>query len=531
MIHSGGNPLNTRRCSIVLVFLAILLASSCARNNSLDLNQLVADLLSSDTEEDLQTALQALEESQADPLEVARLLRSGPNEFPDSTPGWQVHEMQCQDGKTRNFHVFIPDSYDPSRPHPLLISLHGSVMQAGYTIEQFLFRRVMWEEVAQRDGFIILMPHGDRDAPWWSEASRQNTRDMLRWAKRACNIDENRVFLAGFSDGAAGTYWMAFHDPTPWAGFIPIYGAVTSPERGPYQCYPSNLNQRMVLASNGAAESYIRTAASLINQLQAQGISISWTLHPTEHNLVQAMAYERDRSSEFIAAATRDPHRSIIAWKTAHIETGRCDWIEVTDIRVLDQPNRVADLNLSWESEAVQFGVGIEFRGADEGFVVSGVEPGTIARELGIKNGDKLVRIDQMPVRTQMEVSIAMEAKTMGDPIEVEVLRGEENLVFQGVLPEYPPAYRRDLPTAAVFAKADGNTVEIETQNVGQLKVYVSDSMFDLTQPIQVVCNGETRFLNRIEPSLNTVLSQWIKDWDRATVFVAEIVIDLPDGG
>jgi len=509
----------------LLVAGLLLIGTGCARDDSAQLDNLMENLFAAASDAELAESMDALLAANPDPLVVAERLRTGPRSFPVQEPGWQVHEMACRDGNSRYFHVFIPDSYDPATPHPLLVSLHGSVMQAGYTIEQFLFRRVMWEAVAQRDGFIVLMPHGDRDAPWWSEASRQNTRDMLHWVKRTCNINENRVYLAGFSNGAAGAFWMAFHDPTPWAAFIPIYGAVSSAENGPYQCYPSNLNQRPVCASNGTSETYVRSAASLIAQLQAKGVSVFWALHPTAHNLIHAMAYERDRSSELMSVVERDPSRSTIAWKTAHEATGRCDWIEILSIHDDGSPTRVEDLNLSWESEAVHFGVGIEYRGTEEGFVVSGVEPGTIARTLGIKSGDKLVRIDNRSVRTQQEVSTAMETKRMGDPIEVEVRRGEEHLVLQGVLPEYPLVFRRELPTAAVYAHVDGNSIEIETQHVLALRILLSDRMFDLAQPIRVVCNGQSMYAEAVVPDLSFLLAQWAYDVDRQAVYVAAVEI------
>lgn len=292
--------------SVVLVLIAL---GSCTQAPSSNLDSLMSALFDGDNAVSTQSAIERIIDTDPDPMLVADALRQGPSSFDILEPGWQIHEFACQDGKTRLFHLLVPSSYDPAT-YTLLFSLHGSVVQPGYTVEEFVSRRSMWESTAKEDGFLVLMPHGDRDATWWSENGRQYLFDLLDWAKSIASIDENKVFLAGFSDGAAGTYWMTFHDPTAWAGFIPIFGSVSSPERGPYQCYLSNLIHRPILASNGMGEPYVRIESPLHTQLVGHGILIPWVLHPTEHNLSQTMPFERDRSAAFIANISRNPsHR------------------------------------------------------------------------------------------------------------------------------------------------------------------------------------------------------------------------------
>lgn len=512
---------------VLSVVFALIALASCMHTPSSDLDALVADLFASVDEAAIQSAIGAIIAADPDPLLVAQTLREGPSSFDPLEPGWQIHELVCQDGKTRIFHLFVPTSYDPAVPHTLLFSLHGSVNQSGYTIEEFMPRRSMWESTAEAEEFLVLMPHGDRDVVWWSENGRQYLFDLLHWAKRIVNINENRLFLAGFSDGAAGTYWMAFHDPTAWAGFIPIYGSVSSPEQGPYQCYPNNLRHRPILASNGMGESYVRVESSLQTQLLRHGILIQWALHQTEHNLWQTMPYERDRSAAFIAQTARNPFPTQIAWKTASTETGRCDWISIDTIAPGDANDIWEDLNLGWEREIFHFGAGLQYQGVEQGIEVAGVEPASIAHSLGLKQGDKLVLLDGQEIVSNIDVTDVMSRQLPGATLTAEIIRNGERLQRECVLPQIPVIYRRDLPTAAIGAQVSGNTISLQTQRVGSLRIFISSGMFDLSQPVRVINNAEDVFDDIVQPDLEFMLEQWRRDRDRTTIYEGFIEIAI----
>ena len=66
---------------------------------------------------------------------------------------------------------------------------------------------------------IRVFPNGWVRALWWSSTQVDNLARILDRLKRTYNIDENRVYLTGTSDGGTGVYYMAFRDPTAWASF------------------------------------------------------------------------------------------------------------------------------------------------------------------------------------------------------------------------------------------------------------------------------------------------------------------------
>ena len=81
-------------------------------------------------------------------------------------------------GKKRSYLLYVPETFDPAAPTPLVISLHGL---AEWPAHQRQISR--WNELASQYGFIVVYPCGTRltkSSSFWKLRLR---RDVLR-AKR-----------------------------------------------------------------------------------------------------------------------------------------------------------------------------------------------------------------------------------------------------------------------------------------------------------------------------------------------------------
>ncbi len=122
-------------------------------------------------------------------------------------------------GSDRPALVAIPESYDPSVQHPLLIVLHGFGPFTGEVQAGFLG---ILDLVDEKD-LVLLMPDGtlneDGDR-FWNGASFCCDPDkavddvgylsaLIEEAKQTYNIDGNRVYLLGHSNGGFMSYRMA----------------------------------------------------------------------------------------------------------------------------------------------------------------------------------------------------------------------------------------------------------------------------------------------------------------------------------
>ena len=121
-----------------------------------------------------------------------------------------------------SWYEYVPESYDPSKPTPLVFSMHGGVMsgwgQCIYT---------SWSYVADRDGIIVVYPDAHNKLFWEQMPSLESEfnkhvagfdvpdpteriedhRDcnfvlaLLEILKKKYNIDEGRIFMQGMSAG------------------------------------------------------------------------------------------------------------------------------------------------------------------------------------------------------------------------------------------------------------------------------------------------------------------------------------------
>ena len=524
MLHRIG-----RVGSILLAVLPVL-CSSVVGAHGADVDVLMEAFFGAADPGQRAEAIEGLVSSGIGASEIANRLRIGRTYPDEALCGWTVYYNECIDGMARPYHVYVPYGYDPKVPIPVLFDLHGAVSRMEpYAVESLLRRRALWEPTAEEEEWILVVPHGDYGATWWSEAGRANLLAQLAFLKAHYNVDENRVFLSGFSDGGTGALWMGFHDATAWAGFIDIYGHPTIAGYGPYQTYPRNLLNRPIRASNGSRDE-VYPAAEIelyIDQLLELGIDIDWVIHPTDHD-IQAVSIERPAVVSFIGRVKREPNPMHVIWETSDVAVGRCNWVRIDEIADVGNNLDFKDANVWPLEDQIRFGAAFVYQNPDVGFLIMGVEPWTIAHFAGVKTGDKIVRIDEYPVETGYEVPAIIDEKNPGDPIEIEIIRDGETLVLQGEVPQIEPAYPRIEMTGSIEAFADGNRIDVTVRNVACYTLLISSEQFDLARPIVIITNGIETFADFVEPDVRFMLEQAARDSDRRAVYETRIEVIVP---
>ena len=139
--------------------------------------------------------------------------------------------------------LFVPSSYAPGTPSPLIVDLHGLNITP---LMQILFDGTT--DLAERYGFIVVAPMGFSVSGWWgsrggaavataqtkpgtedryssSELSEIDAMTLLKSVRQAYGIDSDRIYLMGHSMGGAGTYYLGAKYNDIWAGIAPISGA------------------------------------------------------------------------------------------------------------------------------------------------------------------------------------------------------------------------------------------------------------------------------------------------------------------
>ncbi|MGB0133928.1 hypothetical protein [Dokdonella sp.] len=106
---------------------------------------------------------------------------------------------------THTVHLYVPASYSPTQPVPMVLALHGQA-GPGAANNAALSVRNTWATVASANGFIVVAPVGTGASGGWI-APPPNPSDYsimaaaIADAEAAYNIDQSRRIAWGFSAG------------------------------------------------------------------------------------------------------------------------------------------------------------------------------------------------------------------------------------------------------------------------------------------------------------------------------------------
>ena len=166
--------------------------------------------------------------------------------------GHQFGRHRTFDGMDHEYAFVIPKDYDASRPYQVRFQLHGGIARARPPV----VNRIRVDALPGGVEEISVFPGGWVRSLWWSATQVDNLARILDRLKRTYNIDENRVYLTGISDGGTGVYYVGFRDPTPWSSFLPLIANMVvlgTPEvRAEGEIYPGNaVNKPFYVVNTG----------------------------------------------------------------------------------------------------------------------------------------------------------------------------------------------------------------------------------------------------------------------------------------
>jgi polyhydroxybutyrate depolymerase len=131
-------------------------------------------------------------------------------------------------GETRRYLLHVPDRLDPSRSAPLVISLHGAWLYPGMQK-----RLTGWNTLADEHGFIVAYPRATGFPRTWAlqpgarlDAEVRFFSDLLDEMVSRFNVDPNRIYVSGFSNGAAMAFMLSCTLPHRIAAFGMVATAI-----------------------------------------------------------------------------------------------------------------------------------------------------------------------------------------------------------------------------------------------------------------------------------------------------------------
>ena len=115
--------------------------------------------------------------------------------------------------------LYFPKDYRHDVAAPLIVALHGAGGRGADILQH-------WMGVADATGAAILAPSeaGPNQGSTGKPRERRSVLEAIRWTRRRVNVDENRIWLTGYSRGGNLCWDLALRFPGIFAAAAPQAG-------------------------------------------------------------------------------------------------------------------------------------------------------------------------------------------------------------------------------------------------------------------------------------------------------------------
>jgi phospholipase/carboxylesterase len=197
--------------------------------------------------------------------------------------------------------TFLPVGYEPRYAYPLLVFLHGD----GGSEEQILR---LAPRVSRRNCLAIGLrgpvplgprPSGRLGFAWGDAAHLAEVEDYVLRAVRQTrlhyHVHSERIYLAGFAEGATLAYRLAVSMPDKFGGVIALNGCMPRQDR-PLLRLPEVRSLRAFIG-HGIANSIVPLSLARADRrlLYSAGLEVEMHTYPTNHRLHAHMLRDVNR--------------------------------------------------------------------------------------------------------------------------------------------------------------------------------------------------------------------------------------------
>lgn len=248
--------------------------------------------------------------------------------------------FKINDSVKTSFFIHLPKNYDPSKKYSLLFFLHGAVKNNALTDYQLAGWNLgdwnrYYTKYAEQDDVILVFPKGSRQYNWMSpDDGFFMIPEMVKLVKKAINIDDNKVFISGHSNGATGSFSYLMKQPTSFAGF---YGFNTYPKVFTGGTFVENIKNRFFINFSTNQDYYYPPNANddltkLMNTIKADYKEYRYNGFP--HWFPKFDESEPAYKILFneLSNRKRNPFPKEISWEFDDEKYGAVDWL--SDIKL-----------------------------------------------------------------------------------------------------------------------------------------------------------------------------------------------------
>lgn len=262
-------------------------------------------------------------------------LRQGPTYSSEVPRGRLEPTLLGEDGHPHRYLLMIPETYDATRAYPVQVYLHGATYYPDRGPGGSWWPEL---ELVTSEDHISVLPLAWEECLWWENGQVEALRHILNSVRGVFNVDDDRVFLLGVSDGGAGVYFSATHNPTPWAAFVPMIGNPQVLENPNYRVdghtFAANLRNRPLFIVNTADDPVHPPSviAPYLKRYREAGVRFEYHEYSGGHDLAW-WPLAVGELENFLVGHRRDPHPDVVEWVTDRVDRyNRMHWLMVDEL-------------------------------------------------------------------------------------------------------------------------------------------------------------------------------------------------------
>ena len=254
-------------------------------------------------------------------------------------------KFKVTDSLSTSYFVSLPPNYNPKKSYAIMFFLHGAVQinaLSEYQNESILgdWNR-FYSKYAGLDQVIMVYPQGSKKYNWMApDDGFFMIPAMLKEIKRSINIDDDKVFITGHSNGATGSFSYLMKQQSPFAGF---YGFNTQPKVRNGGTFIRNIANRSYFNVSTDEDYYYPPNANDSLNVMMTNLKADYQDHRyigwphwfpqfDESEPVYPMIFKD------IAGRKRNPFRKDIYWECDNLNYGAADWVKITSLDTLAKP-------------------------------------------------------------------------------------------------------------------------------------------------------------------------------------------------
>jgi len=249
---------------------------------------------------------------------------------------WLLYHLKINDALTVPYLVHIPVNYNPAKRTSLYVFLHGAATRKTFgnpAATAAAMEKVL--EIPLKNA-IILYPFARENFNWlFHQQAFEAIAEQIRQVKTRYNVNDNKVYIGGHSDGARGAFWFALNNSSPFAACFGI-------------CYEPLLftntplrNLRNTYFYGISANNDVLFNNRQVNQIFNYGrsIGVNWYNYNVTggHDLPFASPDSIGFLFHTLLGKSRNVLPKRITYEVADVKNGRCAWLQVDALDTLQE--------------------------------------------------------------------------------------------------------------------------------------------------------------------------------------------------